>query len=250
MKRKTMVKRTDKKTPPQPENVPPALIWQRMEERRKDRKLNYLSMTYAAMELADEGGVEGLSMRSLAERLGAGTMTLYRYVADRDDLLDLILDHAFSEIKIPVRATKDWRKDVTSVAVATRATMLRHPWLASLLIRRPTLGPNYLRWFEFVLSSTASAGKDLDTQLDMVGVIWAFIFGSVTYEVGEIENNRRHQLTEEKKRTIAEPYLSSVLATGQFPQLARVLARPRQANSAKAFRFGMKSVLDGLLKNV
>ncbi len=232
------------------ENLHHALIWQRMEERRKDRKLNYLSITNAAMELADQAGLEGLSMRSLAERLGAGTMTLYRYVADRDDLLDLILDHAFSEIKIPARATKDWRKDVTSVAIATRATMLRHPWLATLLIQRPTLGPNYLRWFEFVLSSTASIGRNLDVQLDMVGVIWAFIFGSVTYEVGEMENNRRHQLTEEKKRTIAEPYLRSLLATGQFPQLAKVLASPRHANPLKAFRFGLKSVLDGLIQNV
>ncbi len=243
-----MVKRSNKKPPP--ENVPRSLIWQRMEERRKDRKLDYLSITNAAMELADQAGLEGLSMRSLAERLEAGTMTLYRYVADRDDLLDLILDRAFSEIRIPTRATKDWRKDVTSVAVATRATMLRHPWLATLLIRRPTLGPNYLRWFEFVLSSTASIGRNLDAQLNMVGIIWAFIFGSVTYEAGEMENNRRHQLTEEKKRTIAEPYLSSLLATGQFPHLARVLATPRQANSAKAFRFGLKSVLDGLLQNV
>jgi AcrR family transcriptional regulator len=245
-----MVKSSNKNPSPHPENLPHALIWQRMEERRKDRKLNYLSITNAAMELADQAGLDGLSMRSLAERLEAGTMTLYRYVADRDDLLDLILDHAFSEIKIPTRATKHWREDVTSFAVATRATMLRHPWLATLLIQRPTLGPNYLRWFEFVLSSTSSIGKNLDTQLDMVGVIWAFIFGSVTYEVGEMENNRRHQMTEEKKRTIAEPYLSGLLATGQFPQLAKVIASPRQPNPLKAFRFGLKSVLDGLVQNV
>jgi AcrR family transcriptional regulator len=245
-----MVKSSNQKPSPPPENLPHALIWQRMEERRKDRKLSYLSITNAAMELADQAGLEGLSMRSLAERLEAGTMTLYRYVADRDDLLDLILDHAFGEIKIPTRATKDWRKDITSVAVATRATMLRHPWLATLLIQRPTLGPNYLRWFEFVLSSTSSIGKNLDTQLDMVGVIWAFIFGSVSYEVGEAENNRRYQLTEEKKQTIAEPYLSGLLATGQFPQLAKVIASPRQPNPLKAFRFGLKSVLDGLVQNV
>jgi AcrR family transcriptional regulator len=245
-----MVKSSTSKKSQLTANLPHMLIWQRMGERRKDRKLNYLSITNAATELADQAGLEGLSMRSLAEKLGAGTMTLYRYVADRDDLLDLILDHAFSEIKIPLRATKDWRKDVTLIALATRATMLRHPWLATLLIQRPTLGPSYLRWFEFVLSSTASIGKNLDAQLDMVGVIWAFIFGSVSYEVGETENNRRHQLTEEKKRTIAEPYLSSLFATGQFPHLAQVIATPRQPNSAKAFRFGLKSVLDGLQQNV
>ena len=59
------------------------------------------------MELADEEGLEGLSMRGLAKRLDAGTMSLYRYVADRDDLLDLILDQAFGEIAVPAAVGKD-----------------------------------------------------------------------------------------------------------------------------------------------
>ena len=81
-----------------------------------------------------------------------------------------------------------------------------------------------LRWYEFLLNATSSICDRPEKQLEMIGVIWAFTLGSVTYELGEMENNRRHGLTEAKKRKIAEPYIKSVLATGRYPQLAKVIA--------------------------
>ena len=233
-----------------PDRSKHVLIWQRMRESATDRKLTYERIVDSAMELANESGLEGLSMRGLAKRLDAGTMTLYRYVADRDDLLDLILDRAFGEIAVPEAVGKDWRKDIILVAVATRGAMIKHSWLSALLIRRPTLGPNYLRWYEFLLNATSSICDRPEKQLEMIGVIWAFTLGSVTYELGEMENNRRHGLTEGKKRKIAEPYIKSVLATGRYPQLAKVLASPRRLNAPEAFSSGLDAILDGLIQQI
>jgi AcrR family transcriptional regulator len=233
-----------------PDRSKHVLIWQRMRGSATDRKLTYERIVDAAMELADKSGLEGLSMRGLAKRLDAGTMTLYRYVADRDDLLDLILDRAFGEIAVPVAVRKDWRKDIILVAVATRGAMIQHSWLSALLIRRPTLGPNYLLWYEFLLKATSSICDRPEKQLEMIGVIWAFTLGSVTYELGEMENNRRNGLTEGKKRRIAEPYLKSAIDTGIYPQLAKVLASPRRPNAAEAFRSGLDAILDGLIQQI
>jgi AcrR family transcriptional regulator len=230
-----------------PDRSKHVLIWQRMRELPTDRKLTYDRIIDSAMELADESGLEGLSMRSLGKRLDSGTMTLYRYIADRDDLLDLILDRAFGEIAVPGAVGKDGRKDIIRVAVATRGAMIQHSWLSALLIRRPTLGPNYLLWYEFLLNATSSICDRPEKQLEMISVIWAFTLGSVTYELGEMENNRRNGLTESKKRKMAEPYLKSALEKGAYPQLAKVLGSLGRLNAAEAFRSGLDAILDGLI---
>ena len=93
-----------------------------------------------AVDLADEGGIDAVSMRKLGQRLGVEAMALYRHVRDKDDLLDGLADIVLREID-PARPDPDWRTDLRAQVLAARAVMIRHPWAPGLLIERGTAGP-------------------------------------------------------------------------------------------------------------
>lgn len=109
----------------------------------------------AAVALLDAEGAAGLTMRRLAERLGAGATTLYWHVRTKDDVLDLALDEIFAEVPLP--GDGPWREQVRALVTGWRATMLRHPWSTALLVR-PMLGPHVLARTEFLQASLARAG--------------------------------------------------------------------------------------------
>lgn len=228
------------------ENAQALLIWQRLDKARAQGNISYRAIVREAMKLADAGGLEDVSMRRLATRLDAGTMSVYRYLNGKSDLWDLIVDEAFGEIPVPKRVSKDWRRDISRVFAATRRVMLAHPWLTVLLTSRPALGPNYLRWFEFLLAATKAPNRELLTRVRMIGTVWAFTSGSVAYEVGERENDRRNKLTPARKRAAAGPYIAGVVATGEFPHFAEYWKGPAHEPTDEDFRFGLRVVLDGL----
>lgn len=111
----------------------------------------------AAIALLDSDGPDGLTMRRLAERLGAGPTTLYWHVRTKDDVLDLALDEIFGEVPIPEPG--DWRTDVRALISGWRAVMIRHPW-APALLGRPMLGPNVLTRTEFLQAALVRGGFD------------------------------------------------------------------------------------------
>jgi AcrR family transcriptional regulator len=222
------------------------LIWQRLIAERAPRKLDYVSLIGAATNIADRQGLAAVTMRSVAAAVGAGTMSLYRYVSGKDDLLDLILDAAYGEIPLPVSSARDWQDRLTRVAMDSRRVLKAHSWLAPLLTSRPTLGPNYLRWFEYLLAATASPHRDMKTQVRMIGTMWSFVTGFVAYELGEIETHRKHKLTEARKRQIALPYVTQVIATGKFPYLEQFLKSGAGRPTDDDFREGLRAVLAGI----
>ena len=223
-----------------------ALIWERVQAGHRVRNLDYGAIVGAAMKLADHDGIEAVSMRSVASALDAGTMSLYRYVAGKDDLLDLILDEAYGQIPLPPRSRSDWRKQLKMVAVETRRVLKKHAWVSSLITMRPNLGPNYLRWFEFLLETTSSSGRSVEARMRMIGTLWAYVSGFIAYELGEMETNRRLKLTEAKKRRAVQPYVERVLATGNYPCLAEFLKAGIPQSSEKDFLAGLDAVLTGI----
>ncbi|MEU0933812.1 TetR/AcrR family transcriptional regulator C-terminal domain-containing protein [Embleya sp. NPDC005971] len=112
-----------------------------------------------AVALLDAEGIDGLTMRRLAERLGSGVTTLYWHVDTKIDVVDLALDAIFAETPLPAPAPDPdaWQADIVALLMDWRATMLRHPWSAALL-QRPTLGPNLLARMEFLQATLVRAG--------------------------------------------------------------------------------------------
>src|SRR5262245_7396983 len=108
------------------------LIWTQPPPPARQRNLGRSEIVAAAIAVADEGGAEAVTMKSVAARLGPYTpMALYRYVRSKDGLVDLMLDAAIAEVPVPSSPSADWRSDLLSVAASTRSMLHRHPWYAA-----------------------------------------------------------------------------------------------------------------------
>ncbi len=136
------------------------MVWTRPERAGKGPAPSHsrAEITAAAIALADSEGIDAVSMRRVAAKLGAGTGTLYRYLAGKDDLIDLMIDAVEGEDGGPAPLSGDWRQDLRAFARRARSIIHRHPWVAVLAAGRPTLGPNGLRLAEHTLDSDRGTG--------------------------------------------------------------------------------------------
>ncbi|QCI66360.1 TetR/AcrR family transcriptional regulator [Phreatobacter stygius] len=145
---------------------------------RSEPPLSLERIVATALELLDAQGVDGLTMRRLADRLGSGAMSLYWHVDNKEEVFDLALD-AVLEYRRPPQTveTHDWRGDVVHMLEDWRASMLRHPWSAALLPRR-ALGPNMLSRLE-LLSKTLSGAGVADADLNVaIWSVWNYVMGA------------------------------------------------------------------------
>ncbi|RDI69067.1 TetR/AcrR family transcriptional regulator [Nocardia pseudobrasiliensis] len=190
----------------------------------------------AAVALLDEEGLERLTMRRLAQRLGTGSTTLYWHLDTKDDVIDLAVDAIFGETPIPERHSDDWRADLTALLTGWRATLLRHPWTAGLAAnRRPLLGPNFLAWMEFLRAALVRAG--------FVGPhVSAASWALVSHVAGSAASESSLRLSEEDFRAADELVTSQA---DRFPALAEhgyLSGSDWTAN----FDHGLTYLLDGL----
>ena len=225
-----------------------SLIWERLAPGTRGPRpgLTHDQITREAMTLADAEGLGAVTIRGVAARLGVGTMSLYRYVAAKEDLLDLILDAAYAEIQTTGAATGDWQADLRTLAQLTRGMLRSHPWAATLLATRPPLGPAYLRHFERSLAAVAHLGLSIADMVRMTSVLYGFVAGVATYEAAEQEADRRLGMTEAQKRTSIEPYVHGLVATGELPQFSRFLSAAPDLDPERGFEFGLDRILAGL----
>lgn len=150
----------------------------RGQESRGDPALSLERILTAAVELLDADGVDGLTMRRLADRCGSGVMSLYWHVDTKEDIYDLALDSVL-EYRGPAETgePQDWRTEVVDVLEDWRASMLRHPWSASLLPSR-ALGPNMLGRLELLGAALSRAGV-ADTDLNVaIWSLWNHVLGA------------------------------------------------------------------------
>jgi AcrR family transcriptional regulator len=144
------------------------------EERRtpltRDRVLQ------AAVDLADRGGNEALSMRKLGQELGVDAMALYRHVRGKDDLLDGLVEVIVGQIERPTPGA-DWKTNLRQQAMAARAVMLRHPWARRVLEERGTGGPACLAYIESVLATLHDGGFSIELAHHALHVLSSRIFG-------------------------------------------------------------------------
>jgi len=151
---------------------------QSVQEPRSEPPLSRERIVATAVELLDAQGVDGLTMRRLADRLGAGVMSLYWHVDNKEEVFDLALNSVLKYRGPPqIFESQDWRGEVVHMLEDWRASMLHHPWSASLLPRR-ALGPNILSRLE-LLSKTLSRAGVADADLNVaIWSLWNYVMGA------------------------------------------------------------------------
>jgi AcrR family transcriptional regulator len=200
---------------------------------RSEVPLSIDRIVTTAVDVLDAEGVDGLTMRRLAERLGAGAMSVYWHVGNKEAVFDLALDAvlAYQPPARPETETGDWREDILHMLEDWRTAMLRHPWSAALLPRR-ALGPNMLGRLD-LLSRTLSAAGVADADLNVaIWSLWNFVMGA-TVTRGNFERT-------DDDRAAAQQHL-----TEYYPAIAR--SRLLLDNDWDgAFRKGLDLLLDGI----
>ena len=225
------------------------LVWTKDRRTPRRQAPSVERIVRTAVAIADAEGLPALSMRRVATDLGSGTASLYRYVAGRDDLLDLMIDAVHGETAPPA-PTGDWRADLTGVAHHVRTTLLRHPWLTAELTGRPALGANSLRRHDAALTAAAALTPDITLAAGVVDAVLAYVFGTVARELAEAQARRRTGLTEDQWRASVGPYIRDVVASGAYPQFARLVRDAGEPAPDDRFAFGLACVLDGVAARV
>src|SRR4051812_22474259 len=134
-----------------------------------------------AVAIADEQGLGALTMRSLAQALAVKPMSLYHHVANKEAILDGIVDVVFAEMELPT-AGVDWRAELTRRAASARAVLRRHPWAVALMESRATPGPATLRHHEAVLATLRAAGFSVEMTGHAYALLDAFVYGFAVQE--------------------------------------------------------------------
>ncbi|MET7584949.1 TetR/AcrR family transcriptional regulator [Streptomyces microflavus] len=156
------------------ETTPPTTVWSRPERgaRGPAPERSRYEITGAALALADAEGLAAVSMRVLAQRLGTGPASLYRYVASRDELLDLMADAVAGELDLSAAPSGDWLGDLVGLALQSKAAHTRHPWLADLNDRRgEVLGPHAIDYLDHALAILAPAPGTSGQKLEAIGFL-------------------------------------------------------------------------------
>lgn len=135
----------------------------------------------SAMALADTNGISALTMRSLAQELGAKPMSLYHHVANKDEILDALVDLVFAEVELP-SAEGNWRTEMTRRAGSLRTVLRRHPWAVGLLETRTTPGPATLRHHNATLGVLRVAGFSVVTAAHAYALLDSYIYGFALQE--------------------------------------------------------------------
>ncbi len=194
-----------------------------------------------AVGLADREGLDGLSMRRLAGALGAGAMSLYHYVASKEELLDAMIDVVFEEIELPSEET-DWQSAIRRRAVSARQVLARHPWANGLMESRTTPGPANLRHHEAVTACLRRAGFPVLMATHANWLLDSYLYGFALQEA-----SLPFDTADELANMTEDVYLPQ-LPADQFPYLnesAAVLVAAGY-DPAEEFLFGLDLVLAAL----
>ena len=195
----------------------------------------------AAIRLADEGGIEALSMRKLGQRLGVEAMSLYNHVANKNDLQDGIVELVLGEIELPPDGA-GWKEAIRRTAISSHETFIRHRWACNLMMRGSTVSPARLQWMEAVLRTLREAGFSADLTHHAYHALDSHITGFTLWQVS-MPFDTREELVD-----LAEDVLREI-PTDEYPYFiehAEQHLAPSSPDGRTEFEFGLDLILDGL----
>jgi AcrR family transcriptional regulator len=193
----------------------------------------------AAVSLADKGGIEALSMRKLAMKLRVEAMSLYNHVANKDEILDGIVETIVAEIELPSLGD-DWRLAMRRRATSAHEVLLRHPWATMLIVSRANVGPRMLRYVDSTIGCLVEAGFSYATADHAWNAIDSYVYGFTLQKLN-------FPFEPEEYAEVAKAYLPQIPAD-QYPYLnglSREVITGRH-DGLHDLQFGLDLVLDGL----
>ncbi|MGW5868787.1 TetR/AcrR family transcriptional regulator [Streptomyces sp. NPDC055239] len=204
-----------------------------------------------AVRLADAEGLTALSMRRLSTELGTGTMSLYRYVPGKGELLDLMLDRVFTRAVDTQPGEADhppsggWREAVEAYARETLVLYREHPWLLQVNQARPVLGPGSVGSLEHALSGIKSMSLTDPELIGVIVMVEGYVTGVARTQVHEMEAVKKSGLTDQAFWEAQYPTLNRIMSSGRYPHLAG-LSDDAFGSQFDHFEFGLQRLLDGL----
>jgi AcrR family transcriptional regulator len=232
-------------------------IWARPEPGERRPTHSRERIAEVALKIADSEGYEAVTMRRVAAELGAGTMTLYYYVRNKDELWALMDDAIMSELLVPEdELADDWREGMAEIARRSYAAFRRHPWVFDQLAGEEGPepgGPNALRHVEQSLEVAARTGLDIAGQFELVALVDDYVFGHAMRARTTGVHDHAEGARERLEGIIR--YLEAQLQTGEFPRLEAIAGEDPEAGFRRVmelagdpgrFERGLQRLLDGI----
>jgi AcrR family transcriptional regulator len=195
----------------------------------------------AALKLADQSGLEGLSMRKLGQALGVEAMALYYHFANKERVLDGIVDLVYTEIDVP-KAGADWKTAMRQRAISVRDALLRHRWAIGLMESRTNPGPANLRHHDAVIGCLRAAGFDMAATATAYSLLDSYIYGFAMTKMNLPFEDTSDIV--EMSETMLAPF-----APGEYQNLADFITEHAMKpgyDYANEFEHGLDVILDGL----
>jgi AcrR family transcriptional regulator len=225
-------------------------IWFRDEPASRRPAHTRADIARAALEIADSEGFDAVSMRKVAQRLGAGTMTLYHYVRNKGELIALMSDAVMAEVVVPEgELAEDWRAALTQIANRSHDAFSAHHWVFQKMGEDGSPGPNGMRHFEQSLQAVAGLGLDREQTFEVIGQVDDYVFGYSLREVQE-RAEQEHGWSPE-----VIDFFRRELDTGAYPLISEFFGDDFEATFEEAMEFmsdgarfdrGLARLLDGI----
>ena len=228
------------------EALPPA-PWQRTPQRAVKRRRDPITqeeIVETALRILDSEGLEGLSMRRIAEELDTGAASLYWHVGSKDGLLDLLFDHVIGEQQVPDPDPPRWQEQLKEVARLQRATILRHRDIVAVSLGRIPMGPNALRYSERVIAILRAGGVPDDLAVSGQQLLIAVVNG---FTLDESADEQPSSDTGAPSQDAARDYIAS-LPLAQFPNLTAVADQFAAVDADERFELLLDLFVGGLAR--
>ncbi|MFG3254586.1 TetR/AcrR family transcriptional regulator [Streptomyces sp. NPDC048172] len=226
------------------------LLWSGGERPRPARGpkpgLTLERIVVTAIDLANREGLGALSMRKVAGELGVGTMSLYRYVPGKGELIDLMVDH----VNGPVEELEEsrglgWRATMEFIAESSWTLYTTNSWILQVNQARPILGPNSMAGFEYALEALEGLGLSGQEQVGLLVAIDNLVTGAARSHVLYQQAAQQSGVTDEEFWNTQGPYVERAMRDGAFPLMEALPEDSFAATGEQLMRFGLGALLDG-----
>jgi AcrR family transcriptional regulator len=225
------------------------VLWGLVEQPVSRTPLDRDQIVAAAIALADREGLDGVSMRRVAAKLGRGAMSLYRHVPDKDALVSMMVEAILAEAL--AGQTSDfprsgWREGLRMVARETWRTCRAHPWYPLASMTRPPLTPSGVAGLELALSLFDGFPLDIGTKMQFVGAVHFSVLSAALNTTLEEQALSRAKMSDEEVMAAARPFMRQMIESGKFPRVAEFVANADQHEAGTDMWNGVEIILDGI----